>query len=67
MTNEGKWHCTVSQCHSEPAGHREPKVGHELLLRRLRLAAQPLDSGGEFGLLADGGAALRDELRLRGR
>ena len=52
---------------SEPAGDRQPKVGHKLLLRRLRLAAQPLDSGGEFGLLADGGAALCDELRLRGR
>ena len=52
---------------SEPAGHREPEVGHELLLRRLRLAPQPLDGGGELRLLTDGGATLRDELRLRSR
>ena len=52
---------------SEPAGNRQPKVGHKLLLRRLRLAPQPVDGGGELGLLADSGAALRDQLRLRGR
>ena len=51
---------------SEPAGDRQPKVGHKLLLRRLRLAPQPLDGGGELGLLADRRAALRDELGLGG-
>ena len=35
---------------SEPAGHREPEVGHELLLRRLRLPG--------------GGAAVLRELEL---
>ena len=59
-------HCTVlTSGVSEPAGHREPEVGHELLLRRLRLAPQPLDGGGELRLLTDGGAALCYELRLR--
>ena len=44
----------ASAFRSEPAGDRQPKVGHKLLLRRLRLAPQPLDSGGELGLQTEG-------------
>ena len=43
----------ASAFRSEPAGDRQPKVGHKLLLRRLRLAPQPLDGGGELGLQAE--------------